>query len=173
MKYNILKRISYLFLSLALITSFTSCEQEESVAADSPLVLQEVMGSYWIIALEDDGETPAYGGAYNKFGFYNSGANDMTFWLDDGGAWMELKAKSTIDLNSLTFSSEANTDELITGGTVTITNGKITKNSFTTASGSVVDEIYFEAEFDWDPGYAYVFKGHKSTAKPLDENPQY
>jgi hypothetical protein len=173
MKLNILKKISYLFLSLALITSFTSCEPEESVAADSPLVLQEVMGSYWIIALEADGETPAYGGEYNKFGFYNSGANDMSFWLDDYGAWMELKAKSTIDLNSLTFSSEANTDELITGGTVTITNGKITENSYTTASGSVVDEIYFEAEFDWDPGYTYVFKGHKSTGIIADNHPSF
>lgn len=173
MKLNILKKVSYLFLSFALITAFTSCEAEESNADESALVLQEVMGSYWIIGLETDGETAAYGGDYNKFNFVNSGANDMSFWLDDGGAFFELRAKSTINLDALTFSSEANTAELYTDGTVTITNGKIIPNSYTTASGSVVDAITFEAEFNWDAGYAYVFKGHKNTGIIADDHPTY
>ena len=83
MKFNILKKISYLFLSFALITTFTSCEGEESVPDASDLVLQEVLGGWWVIALEPDGATPAYGGDYVKFNTYNSAANDLTFWLDD------------------------------------------------------------------------------------------
>ena len=173
MKYNILKKISYLFISLALITTFTSCEGEESVPDDSGIVIQEIAGGWWVIALEPDGETPAYGGDYVKFNTYNSSANDLTFWLDDNGNWMELKSKATVNLESLTFSSEANTPEYYTDETVTITNGTFTKNSYTTTSNTLVDEITFEAEFSWDPGTAYIFKGHKNTGKPEDANPHY
>ncbi len=42
-----------------------------------------------------------------------------------------------------------------------------------TLSGMQVDEIYFEAEFDWDPGINYIFKGHKRTGFAEDENPHY
>jgi len=172
MKYNIiLKKISYLFLTLVLMTSVVSCVSDDS--ATENIEVSEIAGGWWVIALEPDGVTPAYGGDYVKFNTYNTSANDLTFWLDDNDNWMEIKALATVDLESLTFSSEANTAELYTGETVTVTNGMITKNSYTTTSNAVVDEISFEAEFSWDPGTVYIFKGHKNTGVIADLDPTY
>lgn len=173
--YIKMKKISYLFLILAMATSLISCDNDDDAVADaSGIVVEEITGDWWVIALEPDGETPAYGGDYVKFSTYATSANNMEFWLDDHANWMELKAKATLNLSSLTFSSEPNTAELYTGETVTITNGNFTKDSFTTpASNTVVDEIQFEAEFSWDPGVKYIFKGYKRTGKVEDENPHY
>lgn len=172
MRYNIiLKNISYLFVSFALLTSLVSCEDDDTGV--TPIEVESIAGGWWVIALEPDGETPAYGGDYVKFNTYNTSENNLTFWLDDNGNWMELKAKATIDLESLTFSSEPNTAELYTGETVTITNGVITKDSYTTPSNTVVDEISFEAEFSWDPGIVYIFKGYQNTGIIADMNPHY
>ncbi len=62
--------------------------------------------------------------------------------------------------------------ELITEGTVTVSNGKILENAGRAwGSGTVVDSIYFEAEFDWDPGVIYTFGGHERTGFDEDDNP--
>ncbi|MCB4807739.1 hypothetical protein LG651_05710 [Tamlana sp. 62-3] len=156
-----------------LVSSIVSCDQVESIPDENGIVVDEIDGGWWIIALDPDGTTPAYGGDYQKIDIYNTSENDNTFWLDDHGSWMELKAKATLDLEALTFSSDVNTPELYTDGTVTITNGVITKDSYTTATGTVVDAIMFEAEFSWDPGTVYIFKGHQSTAKVDDLYPTY
>lgn len=171
----ILKNISYVLVSFILITSFVSCDQVESEPDDSPILVEEITGGWYIIGLETDGETPAFSGDYVKFDLYSSSENNNSdFWLDDHGDFFEIKAKASVNLSSLTFSSEANTDELYSGETITISNGVITKNSYTTTgSGTTVDAITFEAEFSWDPGTIYVFKGHKRTAFPEDESPHY
>lgn len=174
MRYTkIVNKISSIILIIAVACSSIACETENDTPDSSGLVLQEAIGGWWVIALEPDGATPAYGGDYVKFNTYNSSANDNTLWLDDNGEWMEIKAKATMNISNLIFSSDPEVEELYSGGTVTITNGQITKNSFTTASNTLVDEIYFEAEFDWDPGTAYIFKGHKNTGKVEDLNPHF
>ncbi|SFC82469.1 lipid-binding protein [Algibacter pectinivorans] len=174
MKHNIiLKKLSYLFFSIVMMASFTACEGVESEPDASDIVIEEVTGSWYIIGLETDGETPAFAGDYVLYDIYNSSENNFDFWIDDHNTFFQLKSKGTVDLSSLTFSSEANTAELYTGETVTISNGQITKDSFTTASNTVVDAIYFEAEFSWDPGTVYIFKGHKRTGFVGDDNPHY
>lgn len=174
MKHKIiLKNLSCLFLSFAFIASFVSCDQVESVPDDSGIVVKDIAGGWWIIGLEPDGETPAYGGDYVGFNIYNTSENNLDFWIDDHGEFFEIKSKANINLATLTFSSEVDTPELYTDETVTITNGSVTKNTYTTASNTVVDEIFFEAEFSWDPGTVYKFKGHKNTAKVEDANPHY
>jgi hypothetical protein len=165
---NILKAVILLFT----VSLFVGCD-EGGEPDPGGTTLEAISGDWWVIALEPDGETPAYGGDYVQFSTYNTAANDLTFWLDDHDNWMEIKAKATVNLQSMTFSSEVNTPELYTDGTVTVTNGMFTKNSYTTASNTVVDEITFEAEFDWDPGTVYIFKGHKRTGFLEDENPHF
>lgn len=174
MEYKIIiKKLSYLFLSFALITSFVSCDFDADDPNIEPLNVESIAGGWWIIGLETDGETPAYAGDYVKFNTYNTSDNNSDFWIDDHGNFFEIKAKATANLGSLTFSSEPNTPELITGETVTVTNGSITKNSFTTVSNTVVDGISFEAEFSWDPGTIYKFVGHKNTGKVEDADPHF
>jgi len=166
------KNIIKLVILSVFFTVFTSCDEVEDIDVGGTSV--EIMsGDWWVVALEPDGVTPAYGGDYVHFTTYNTAANDGGLFLDDNGNWMEIKTKVTTNLNNLTFSGEADALEHITGGTVTVTNGSITLKSYVAASNTKVNGITFEAEFDWDPGTVYVFKGHKRTGFPEDENPHY
>lgn len=167
-KYNFL--LGILFIS---ISSFlTSCDEVED-AEIGGVTLQEMTGDWWVVALNPDGETPAYGGDYVHFSTYNTSSNDTGLWLDDHDEWMQLKSKVTADGQNLTFSGEAGAEELYADATVTVSNGSISKETFTTESNTMVDEITFEAEFDWDPGIVYIFKGHRRTGFAEDENPHY
>jgi len=157
---------------MMVFVTFTSCDKVEDLNVGGTSV-ESMSGDWWVVALNTDGVTPAYGGDYEHFTTYNTAANDGGLWLDDNDNWMEIKSKVTANVDAFTFTGEPNALELYTNGTVTVSNGKITKKSYTTASNTLVDEIYFEAEFDWDPGTTYVFKGHKRTGFVEDENPHY
>ena len=156
-----------LFLSLTLV----SCD-EGGDPSPGGTATEKFAGDWHIIALEPDGQTTAFGGDYNLFSTYNASSNDENFWIDDHDSWMEIKTKvQATDFRNLTFSGQPNSPELYTGGTVTVTNGKILKASAQSFGGHVVDSIYFEAEFDWDPGTVYKFAGHKRTGFLEDELP--
>ena len=135
--------------------------------------LSSVSGDWWVIALEPDGVTPAFGGDYVPFTTSNVSDDGSSLWLDDHGNFMEIKTQVTINTTDLTFSGAPNSPELISEGTVTVTNGKITRNSFETTTGNLVDEISFEAEFDWAPGVVYKFTGHRKTGFLEDNDPHY
>ena len=162
MRYNkILKRISYLFLSFALITSFVSCDQVESVPDASDILISEVTGT-WVVDMVWDGDPQGT----NTISIYNTGANDDKIWIDDLQHGWGLFAKANFDTNTLTISA-TDADELYYGVTVTI-DGKITKGGATTPSGDTVDSIYFEVEFSDIPGEIWIYEGYKSTAKIED-----
>ena len=168
-----LNKFNYFFGALLIMAlTFTSCDEVEDAKVGGTSV-ESMSGDWWIVALLPDGETPAYGGDYEQFSTYNTAANDNGMWINDYGHWMEIQTRVVANVNNLTFVGIANSPEEITGGTVSVGNGEITKNAFTTESNTVVDAIYFEAEFDWDPGTVYVFKGHKRTGFAEDENPHY
>lgn len=133
--------------------------------------LQPLTSDWFIIALFPDG-SPAYGGDYEIFTTANT-SNGDSLWIDDHGNWMEIKTKVTADLNDLTFFGKQDAEEFITGGTITVSNGKIIKDAYTTTTESIVDSIYFEAEFDWDPGTVYKFAGHQRTGFLEDESPHF
>lgn len=163
-------KIFILLFSLAF--SFTSCDEAGDTLVGGTN-LKDLSGDWWVVALQPDGVTPAYGGDYVHFTTYNTAANDNTLWLDDNDTWMQIKSRVSVNMNDDTFSGEANALEVYTGGTVTVTAGSFTKNTYTVASKTKVDEITFSAEFDWDPGTVYVFKGHRRTGFGEDENPHY
>lgn len=160
MKLNILKKISYLFLSLALITSFTSCEPEESVPDKSDILISEITG-VWVVDMLWDGDPQGT----NTISIYNTGANDTNFmWLDDQRHGWGLYAKVPLNLESLTFGG-SDLEEIYYDVTVTITEGKIIKGGATAPSGDVVDSIYFKAEFSDIPGEIWEYSGYRSTGK--------
>ena len=161
-------KITALLLSVIALTVMSSCDEGGDPDAGGTAT-QRFAGDWHIIGFETDGVTPAFGGDYVLYSTYNAASNDQNFWIDDHGTFFELKAKAQANLSALTFSSEANTKEWYTEGTVTITNGKILQDSAETFGGHVVDSIYFEAEFDWDPGVVYKFGGHKRTGFLEDE----
>lgn len=165
-----MKKIKYsIFACLALALTFTSCD-EGGDPNPGGTATQKFAGDWHIIALESDGVTPAYGGDYQLFSTYNASSNDENFWIDDHESFMEIKTKVQVaDANDLTFSGVPDSPELYAGGTVSVSNGKIMKNAAESFGGHVVDSIYFEAEFDWDPGVIYKFAGHKRTGFLEDE----
>ena len=164
------KALFVLFLSLSI--SFISCDETGDVNVGGTN-LEKFSGDWWVVALEPDGVTPAYGGDYVQFTTYNTAANDNTLWLDDNDNWMEIKTRVSVDTKAKTFAGEAGAPEIYGGGVVTVTEGSFSFGTYTTASNTNVDEITFKAEFDWDPGIVYLFKGHRRTGFAEDENPHY
>jgi len=159
--------IALILLSIFTVTSFTSCDEGGNPDAGGTFT-QDMAGDWHIVGFEPDGVTPAFGGDYYLWSTYNAASNDENFWIDDHNTFFQLKGKAQAEVSSLTFSSETTT-ELYTGGTVRVQNGKILKGAATSFGGHAVDSIYFEAEFDWDPGTVYIFGGHKRTGFLEDE----
>ncbi|MDH4089666.1 MAG: hypothetical protein OEV24_04330 [Cyclobacteriaceae bacterium] len=99
-----------------------------------------------------------------------SGTADSMF-IDDFDGLLELKAKVACNVNDLTFTTNGETVvERYTDGTVIIGNGRIFIDGGKSTTGVKVDSIYFEAEFDWDPGQIYVVAGHGRTGFLEDEH---
>lgn len=162
--------IKLLLISVA-ITIF-SCE-DDGYADFNPgeTNTQEFAGEWYVVAYGPDGN-PAYGGNYILLSTYNTAANNDSIWIDDHGSWMEIKTRVNTNPNNLTFAGPEGAPELITGGTVSVSNGQIIKNGGRAAgSGTVTDSIYFEAEFDWEPGVIFTFGGHERTGFDQDEDP--
>jgi hypothetical protein len=162
-----------LIASLAIISlvTFNSCD-EGGEPNPGGTATEKFAGDWHIIGFEPDGVTPAFGGGYHLYTTYNAASNDENFWIDDHDEFFEIKTKvQALDFTNLTFAGQVDADELYTGGTVTVSNGKILKAAAQSFGGHTVDSIYFEAEFDWDPGTVYKFGGHKRTGFLEDELP--
>lgn len=164
-KNNLIK----VLLSIFIVTSIIACDETGDINPGSTTT-GKFAGDWHIIGFEPDGVTPAFGGGYNLYTTYNASSNDENFWIDDHDAFFEIKTKvQAQDFSILTFAGLPDSEELYTGGTVTVTNGKILKDAAESFGGHTVDSIYFEAEFDWDPGTVYKFSGHKRTGFLEDE----
>lgn len=166
------KNIIYTILFLCFM-ALVSCDDEEGYEEyDVPSVeTQEVAGDWFIVGYFDDG-TVAYGGDYNLYTTFNTVENNSNFWIDDHNSFFQLKTKVQANLGALTFSGPTDGAELYTEGTVTISNGKIIKDGGRAyGTRAVVDSIYFEAVFDWEPGTTFIFGGHKRSGFLPDESP--
>lgn len=173
LKFKTMKHtIKILFLSLVLMVSCSPNEGYEDIELAESSVL--VMASdWWVIALEPDGVTPAFGGDYVMVTTTNDASDDgSTMIIDDHQNYFEFRTKIDVDLSSRTFTGKDNV-EMYYDGEILLANGSMTQKTFTTTTGTQVDEIYFEAEFDWFPGTTFIFKGHKRTGFLEDENPHY
>ncbi|TRZ44241.1 lipid-binding protein [Robertkochia solimangrovi] len=159
-----------LFTGLAISGLTLSCDEhgDEDPGATRTV---EFAGDWFIVGYFSDG-TVAYNGDYVLYSTYNASSNDENFWIDDHNTFFQIKTKVQAEFGDLTFSGQSASEELYTGGTVTVTNGRIIKNGGRAyGSNTVVDSIYFEAEFDWDPGTTYIFGGHKRTGFLEDDSP--
>lgn len=161
MKHNhniILKKLSYLLLSFAFAISIVGCEPVESVPDDSGIVIKDIAGT-WVVDMAWDGAAQGT----NTISIYNTADNDATMWLDDIQHGWGLKSKVPVNLETLTFDA-SDLEELYYDVTVSITESIIIKNGATAPSGTVVDSIYFKAEFSDIPGEIWEYAGYKSTA---------
>jgi len=159
-----------MLILILIAVSLSSCDEGGDPDA-SGTTTQEFAGDWFVIGYEPDGVTPAFNQGYHVFSTYNAASNDENFWIDDHGSFFEIKTKVQAEFDNYTFTGPTDAEELITGGTVTVSNGKIIKlGGEASASKTVVDSIYFEAEFDWDLGIVYKFGGHRRTGFLEDEH---
>jgi hypothetical protein len=161
---NIKNSLLKIFLGVVLFASFTSCD-EGGDPDPGKTNTGQFAGDWFISAKDSDGATLFEHALHST---YNTSANDNTMWIDDyeNGYW--IKCKMTINEDG-TFSA-TNSENLLDGSLVTITNGKIEKNAATSQAGHTVDKISFRAHFDYDAaGYDILYEGHKRTGFLEDE----
>lgn len=161
----------YLIMCVAAVIGLTSCENEIDPGQNS---LMRMSNEWWgqIYVPDGNGGLTDIGQGYQHLLTSNtaSGTSDSLF-IDDFDGLLELKAKVACNLNNLTFTTNGVAVlERYTEGTVVIGNGKIILDGGKSTSGVKVDSIYFEAEFDWDPGQLYVVAGHGRTGFLEDEH---
>ncbi len=148
---------------LALIVS--ACDLKEDYVVEKSKVV-DAAGEWWVDYVDPAG----HGSGYLKLKTYNTSADDgKDFWITDDGEFWDYKVKCPINIDAFTFSGKdlANAAYDIK---IQVVNGKIIKNGGKSTSGVVVDSIYFELEFEDDPGAKYKVGGHRRTGFLEDEH---
>jgi hypothetical protein len=166
-----MKKAIYFVLVVLVPTVLASCDSDVDPGQNA---LVKMSNEWWAQIYVPDGsggiEDAGYG--YHKFMTSNtaSGTADSLF-VDDFGDFFELKAKVACNVNDLTFTTNGQeVRERYSDGTVIIQNGRVLLGAGKSTSGVKVDSIYFEAEFDWDPGQIYIVAGHARTGFNEDEH---
>ncbi|HYG01340.1 MAG TPA: lipid-binding protein [Chryseosolibacter sp.] len=166
-----MKKLYFLILGASLLF-LSSCENEIE-PGENPLM--EMSNEWWVHLLADDGSgelVDVYHVGYFRMLTSSTASNSAdSIFVDDFGDVAELRAKVAVNASNLSFT---NGDEPVleryTDGEVIIKNGKILPDVGRSSSGVQVDSIYFEVEFDWDPGTQYVIAGHARTGYTEDEH---
>jgi hypothetical protein len=156
---------------IAMAAVFTSCENDIDPGKTA---VMKMSNEWWSQLYVPDGSGGLIdtGLGYQHFltSSTASGTADSIF-VDDFASLLELRAKVACNVTDLTFTTNGTAvRERYTDGTVVIQNGKIIIDGGKSTSGVTVDSIYFEAEFDWDPGQVYIIAGHGRTGFAEDEH---
>ncbi len=156
------KYLILLFVVFSIV--FSSCDKKaEYIEINSQVV--DAAGEWWIKFSKT-----GYESGYYKVLTFNTAADVATeMWLSDNGNWKNIKVKCPVNVSDLTFSGKnlVNTTSSIT---VTVKNGKITKDGGLSTSGNVTDKIYFEIELSIEPGVTYKAEGTRKTGFVEDEH---
>lgn len=155
----------YLILIFAVFSMiFSSCDKKaEYVEIDSKVV--DAAGEWWIKFSKANYET-----GYLKVLTFNTAADIATeMWISDNGNWKNVKVKCPVNISDLTFSG-TNLDNTTNTMTVTIKNGKITKDGGLSTTGNITDKISFEIELSTEPGVTYQAEGTRKTGFVEDEH---
>jgi len=125
----------------------------------------EISGEWWVDYF--DGEDHS---GLTKLIISNTSADDGTeIWISDEHNFWEYKVKCPVNMNQLTFTGSDLTDiehDIL----VQINGGKMLKNAAKSTSGLVTDSLYFEVEFEDNPGTIYQASGWRKTGYLEDEH---
>jgi len=161
----------FLIMAVMLATIFVSCDEDQDPGQTA---VMQLSNEWWaqIYVPDGSGGLTDLGLGYLHFLTSGTAANTAdSMFVDDFGSLLELKAKVACNVNDLTFTTNGTpVRERYTDGTVIIENGRVFIDGGRSTSGVVVDSLYFEAEFDWDPGQVYIVAGHGRTGFLEDEH---
>jgi hypothetical protein len=154
-----------------LFASFTFISCKKNLPDPGGASTQAMANEWWVTYTVNGADVLGIG--HVQIATYNSSANNNELWVDDlgnVGAAHSFKAKTTADLNNLTFSATNASNENYSGGTtpqtVTISNGKVLLNAAHSKSGNVTDSIYMQASIS---GTTYTISGYARTSWPEDD----
>ena len=169
-------------LVIVLLLSISSCSKlYEMNQQDEPEIEYSVVwpmsGEWYVNYRFDDGDGNI--GDWYSVGTvplftYNTAAEDINkMWISDAGNFWTYTVKTPLNLDAKTFSgtdlvSTADYDGLY-DIKINITNGKVIKDGGISTSGVVTDSIYFEIEYEDDPGTIYQCSGVRRTGFLEDE----
>lgn len=165
-----MKRYLAYITILTSIVLYTSCDvKEDYVEIDSKVV--EAAGEWWV-----NYSTDGYESGYTKMLTFNTANDDGSeIWVSDEGNFWPFKVKCPVNIQNLTFAGTDLVSVALWQGEpydikVSISNGKIIKKVSLQPSGFVADSIYFEIEFEDDPGTIYKAAGFRKTGFQEDEH---
>lgn len=166
-----MKKIKILLLAIVAL-AILGCENEIEPGGTK---VQKLSNEWWgqlYVVDTGNGELTDLGIGYIKYLTFSTASNRAdSMFIDDLGELLELKAKVGCNTRNLTFNTNGTAVlERYTDGTVIIANGKVLPKAGRSTSGVVVDSIYFEAVFDWDPTTTYAVAGHARTGFAEDEH---
>ena len=136
-------------------------------------------GEWYVQYMFDDGAGNIgdwYGVGYTTLFTYNTANEDKDqFWISDDGNFWVYTIKSPCNVDARSFSgdslvSTADWDGDLYDIKVNIKNGKVIEDGGFSTSGVVTDSIYFEIEFEDDPGTIYQCAGIRRTGFLEDEH---
>lgn len=168
---NIKINFRNLFVATLFLGTLASCEDQGYDDYEEEVTPTVAMNGEWWIDITDEATGDVYvQHALHKTFDDNNGRMIVSDRIGSTSTFTGWYLDAPVDVNTgaLTFSANEvlNTaDESV----VTITEGKIMKNAARSATGVVVDSIYFKATFDYDPSTVLIFAGHKRTGFEEDE----
>jgi len=167
---DIKSNLKYIILPVVAALLLVACDEDGYDDYDPGNTPTESMSGEWWIDISDE----ATGTLQVQHALHR------TYDDNNGGLWISDRASATSftgwylesvvqpDVKNLTFSG-ADLPNLADDTEVTIMEGKIIKNGGHSATGVVVDSIYFKGVFNYDPETVLIFAGHKRTGFEEDE----
>lgn len=143
-----MKKIFYSILSLTLVVSLFSCEEEAEVWDSSTL---DYAGN-WTVEYNHAvyGEDP-FGAGFTSLFTYNTAAdNGQQIWLEDAEEFWDYKVRIPVSADGMTFGSPDTIYSIIEDYeiAVIVDSGRIVKDAVKLPSGVMADSIYFQIWFD-------------------------
>lgn len=165
-----MKRILIMLTAFSLCALVLACDKDEDPGGTK---VQQLSNEWWAKIYVPDGNGGLIDIGLDYQHIMTSSTASPTadsIFVDDFDGLLVLKAKVACNVNSLTFHNDEPVKERYDGGTVSVANGKVLLGAAYSTSGVKVDSIYFETEFDWEPGQVYVLAGHARTGFAEDEH---
>jgi hypothetical protein len=153
-------------LLVAALLVLSSCKKNLPTIGGTSA--QKVANEWWV-TLDQGSTKDVYGIGHFKIATYNTADNNNQIWIDDFGNGWQVKFKSTVNYDNLTFTSDPKAANQYYAITVNQTDGKILLNAGHSKSGNVTDSIHMKVVFSDDPTTVYEMNGTARTMFVEDE----